>query len=87
MSRRSSSLSAVFGALAVVAMIIGCSQSDAGLTAKVKTKLAADSTVKASQINVDTRDKIVTLSGNVESEAAKAQAVALPRGTERVVDV
>jgi hyperosmotically inducible periplasmic protein len=87
MSRKSSSLLAMVAAFAVVAMITGCAASDAGITTKVKAKLAVDSTVKASQINVDTRDKIVTLSGNVDSEAAKAQAVALARGTEGVADV
>ena len=87
MPRKSSSLLAMFAAFAAVAMIIGCAASDAGITTKVKARLAADSTIKASQINVDTRDKVVTLTGNVDSEAAKAQAVALARGTEGVADV
>jgi hyperosmotically inducible periplasmic protein len=87
MSRKGSSLLAMVAAFAVVAMITGCAASDAGITTKVKAKLAADSTVKASQINVDTKDKVVTLSGKVDSEAAKAQAVALARGTEGVADV
>ena len=61
--------------------------SDAGITTKVKAKLAADSAVKASQVHVETKNQVVTLSGTVDSEAAKAQAVALARGTEGVVDV
>ena len=87
MLRKGSSLLAIAAAFAVVAMITGCAASDAGITTKVKAKLGADSTVKASQINVDTKDKVVTLSGNVDSEAAKTQAVALARGTEGVADV
>lgn len=87
MSRKSSSLHAMFAAFATVAILIGCAQSDAGITTKIKAKLAADSTVKASQVHVETKDKIVTLSGTVDSEAAKAQAVALARGTEGVADV
>ncbi len=87
MSRRNSRLFAMLAAVAAVAMIIGCSQSDAGITVKVKAKLAADGAVKASRINVETKDKIVTLSGNVDSPEAKAQAVALARGTEGVTDV
>jgi hyperosmotically inducible protein len=66
---------------------IACAQTDAGITTKVKSKLAADDTVKAYQIDVDTKDKVVTLSGNVDSQAAKDQAVALARSTEGVADV
>jgi len=43
--------------------------------------------VKASQINVDTKDKVVTLSGNVDSDQAKAKAVEIARGTTGVRDV
>jgi hyperosmotically inducible periplasmic protein len=75
------------GILAAVAFTVACAQSDAGITGKVKSKLAADDTVKAYQIDVDTKDKVVTLSGNVDSQAAKDQAVALARGTEGVADV
>ena len=75
------------GILAAVAFSVACAQTDAGITGKVKSKLAADDTVKAYQIDVDTKDKIVTLSGNVDSQAAKDQAVALARGTEGVADV
>jgi hyperosmotically inducible protein len=75
------------GILAAVTFSVACAQSDAGITGKVKSKLAADDTVKAYQIDVDTKDKVVTLSGNVDSQAAKDQAVALARGTEGVADV
>ena len=87
MARKNSSLLATFAAFAAVLMLVACSQSDAGITTKIKAKLAADSTVKASQVHVDTKNKIVTLSGTVDSETAKAQAVALARGTEGVADV
>ena len=60
---------------------------DAALTGKVKTALAAEPAVSALKIDVDTKDKVVTLSGNVDSQAAKDQAVALARGTEGVADV
>ena len=64
-----------------------CGETDAGVTTMVKAKFAADDTVKAYQIDVDTRDKVVTLSGNVESEAAKTQAARLARETEGVASV
>ena len=73
--------------LAAGLFAIACAQTDAGITTKVKSKLAADDTVKAYQIDVDTKDKVVTLSGNVDSQAAKDQAVALARATEGVADV
>lgn len=48
-------------AVAALAISVACSQSDAGITTAIKTKLAADDEVKAYQIDVDTRDKTVTL--------------------------
>ena len=80
-------ITTLLGILAAVAFAIACAQTDAGITTKVKSKLAADDTVKAYQIDVDTKDKVVTLSGNVDNQAAKDQAVALARSTEGVADV
>lgn len=76
--------------LAIVAAVVfaaACAQSDAGITTKVKTKLATDNTVKASQVDVDTKDRVVTLSGNVDSDAAKTRAVEIARQTTGVKDV
>ena len=87
MPGRISKKSGIFAAALAVVFAFACAQTDAGLTTKVKTKLAADSTVKASQVNVDTKDHVVTLSGTVDNEAARTQAVALARGTEGVRDV
>lgn len=80
-------ITTLLGILAAGVFAIACAQTDAGITTKVKTKLAADDTVKAYQIDVDTKDKVVTLSGNVDKQAAKDQAVALARSTEGVADV
>ncbi|HEU5249573.1 MAG TPA: BON domain-containing protein, partial [Thermoanaerobaculia bacterium] len=80
-------ITTLLGILAAVAFAVACAQTDAGITTKVKSKLAADDTVKAYQIDVDTKDKVVTLSGNVDSQAAKDQAVNLARSTEGVADV
>jgi hyperosmotically inducible protein len=80
-------LNSLLGIVAAAALAIACAQTDAGITTKVKSKLAADDTVKAYQIDVDTKEKVVTLSGNVESQAAKDQAVSIARGTEGVADV
>ena len=59
------------GAVMIAGASVACSQTDPGITTAVKTKLAADETVKSYQINVDTKNKVVTLKGEVDSEAAK----------------
>ena len=68
-------------------MTAACSQSDAGITTAVKSKFAADDTVKAYRIDVDTKDKVVTLKGDVETAAARERAVEIARATEGVRDV
>jgi hyperosmotically inducible periplasmic protein len=77
----------VLGVFATLAFAIGCAQSDAGITAKVKSKFAADKTVEAHEINVDTKNKIVTLTGTVDTQAAKDRALDIARSTEGVTDV
>jgi hypothetical protein len=66
---------------------VACGQTDAGITTNVKTKLAADDTVKAYQVDVDTQNRVVTLSGNVETTAAKDRAIMIARETDGVRDV
>jgi osmotically-inducible protein OsmY len=77
---------ALIGAAGLV-LTVACAQTDAGITTSVKSKLAADDTVKAYQIDVDTREGVVTLSGNVENMAAKEQAVRIARETSGVRNV
>lgn len=74
-------------ALFVTALFVGCAATDSGVTVKVKGKLAGDDTVKAHQIDVTTHDKVVTLSGTVNSEEERDRALRLARETEGVVDV
>jgi hyperosmotically inducible periplasmic protein len=72
---------------ATLVVALACSQSDAGVTTAVKSKLAADDTVKAYQFDVDTADRVVTLSGTVETPAEKEQALLIARQTEGVREV
>ena len=72
------------GALAVT---VACSQTDTGITSAVKSKMAADDTVKASEINVDTHNHVVTLNGTVGSKAEKDRAVMIARNTNGVNSV
>jgi hypothetical protein len=77
------------GLMAAAGMVVtvACGQTDAGITTSVKSKLAADDTVKAYQVDVDTQNHVVTLSGDVETTAAKERAIMLARETEGVSDV
>ena len=61
--------------------------SDGALTAKIKSKMALDDTVKALSIDVDTRGTVVTLSGSVHSETERAKALQLARETAGVTTV
>lgn len=79
-------LAALVAAGALV-MSVACSKTDAGVTTVVKTRLAADETVKAYQINVTTQNHVVTLKGDVETSAAKDRAIEIARNTEGVTDV
>ena len=60
---------------------------DAWITAKVQAKYFLDTDVKGRNINVDTRDGIVTLTGEVESEGERRQALAIARNTDGVMSV
>jgi hyperosmotically inducible periplasmic protein len=71
----------------VIAAAAACGATDPGITTAVKSKLAADDTVKAYQIDVDTRDGVVTLTGTVPTAAARDRAVQLARETDGVTRV
>jgi osmotically-inducible protein OsmY len=77
----------LFCALALAFTTSVYAQADAALTAAVKTKLAADATVTASNINVSTDGQVVTLSGVVASKAEKDRALMVARGTTGVTSV
>ena len=69
--------------------ILACKHGpdDATLTSNVRTRLAADSTLPASSITVETKDGVVTLSGTVNSEAEKSRAEQIAKGVEGVKSV
>jgi osmotically-inducible protein OsmY len=64
----------------------GTSGKDAWITTKVKSELASQGFNPLS-VHVDTREKVVTLSGTVESAAAREKAVALARAVKDVASV
>jgi osmotically-inducible protein OsmY len=85
MSRRK--LGSFVGAVLLALGTIACAQSDPGITTAVKGKLAADDVVKSYRIDVDTKDRVVTLNGSVDTTAARERAVQLARNTDGVRDV
>ena len=63
--------------------------SDGALTAKIKSKMALDDSVRARSIDVSTTDHVVTVSGDVRSQGEHDRAIQLARetnGVTRVID-
>jgi hyperosmotically inducible protein len=60
---------------------------DATVTATVKAKLIDDTTTKAHQINVETQNGIVQLTGFADSMASKSRAGELARSVDGVAEV
>ena len=60
---------------------------DAWITSKVKTQLLADDQVHGTEINVDTEDNVVTLTGTAPSLAARTKAVEIAQSTKGVRSV
>lgn len=61
--------------------------SDTWITTKVKSSLLADSDVAGLDVKVETVDGVVTLSGNVDSQAQVDRAVEIANGIEGVSSV
>ena len=60
---------------------------DSAVTAKVKTALIADPVTKARQINVETKEGVVQLSGFVDSAAEQSKATEVARNVSGVKSV
>jgi hyperosmotically inducible protein len=61
--------------------------SDVTITAKVNAALVADDKLKATQINVDTREGQVTLTGQAPDAQARARATTLASAVDGVKQV
>lgn len=82
-NRRLSWLTSIVLALLTVA----CARTDMGITTKVRAQMAMDETVRASKIEVTTRNGVVTLTGNIDSAEAKEHALSIAKQTNGVVEV
>ena len=74
-------------AAADAANSVGAEIDDGVITTKVKSALLADDTVKGLDINVDTAQGVVRLSGAVDSQAQVDMATQIAKGVEGVKDV
>jgi osmotically-inducible protein OsmY len=89
--------SAFFG-IVLMAGILGCAATskkegtaeyvdDSAITTKVKSAMVGSSGLKSTDINVETFKGVVQLSGFVDSEAQRAQAVKVAQGVSGVKSV
>ena len=74
-------------AAADAANSVGAEIDDGVITTKVKSALLADDTVKGLDINVDTAQGVVRLSGAVDSQTQVDMATQIAKGVEGVKDV
>jgi len=75
------------GAVERTASNAGRAVDDSVITGKVKAALVADPTTKAHQIEVETFQGHVQLSGFVDSSEARSRAVEIARNVQGVKDV
>ena len=61
--------------------------TDDGIVDQVRIKLAGDSVVKGGALNVEAKDGVVTLTGNVQSEKQKDKAERLAHKVKGVKSV
>jgi hyperosmotically inducible protein len=66
---------------------VGDFMDDSSITAKVKAALVDHESIKSTDISVKTDQKVVTLSGFVESQAQAEEAVKVAKGVEGVTSV
>ncbi|MER1913773.1 molecular chaperone OsmY [Citrobacter portucalensis] len=66
---------------------VGNFMDDSTITAKVKAALVDHESIKSTDISVKTDQKVVTLSGFVESQAQAEEAVKAAKGVEGVTSV
>ena len=66
---------------------VATAADDTAITAKVKAAILAEPGLKSLQINVDTKEATVTLSGNVDSDMMRDRAKQITMSTEGVKNV
>ena len=69
------------------ANMVASVRDDAAINAKVSSALAADLSLKSADIKVDTKDGMVTLSGNVDTPSLRLHAKEVAARQQGVVNV
>jgi hyperosmotically inducible protein len=82
-----SNLGRTAAALALAFVTAACAETDTGITTAVNARLAADDEVSTYDIEVDTSDGVVTLTGEVQDPRARERVLELARNTDGVRDV
>ena len=75
--------------MAVLVLLVStsCTKPDDRLTRAVQDRLASDQIVRGYHLDVKTEQKVVSLSGTVDTSVAKEQALSIARATTGVVEV
>jgi hyperosmotically inducible periplasmic protein len=84
---RTDGVEGVVNDLTVGERTVGSWVDDVMISSKVKSKLIANSEIKAGDIDVGSSQAVVTLIGRVSSETIKSDAERIARGTKGVKDV
>ena len=84
---RTEGVEGVVNDLTVGERTVGSWVDDVMISSKVKTKLIANTDIKAGDIDVGSSQGVVTLIGRVSSEKIKSEAESIARGTRGVKDV
>ena len=70
-----------------LAAATACTKADDRITKTVQERLGADPIVHGYHLDVKTDQKVVSLSGTVDTSVAKEQALEIAKGTSGVIDV
>lgn len=84
---RTEGVSGVMNDLTVGERTVGSWMDDVMISSKVKSKLIANSEIKAGDIDVSSSQGVVTLIGRVSSQTIKTDAERIARATKGVTDV
>ncbi len=84
---RTEGVRGVVNELTVGERTVGSWLDDVMISSKVKSKLIADTDIKAGDIDVSSSQGVVTLIGRVSSQAIRTDAERIARGTKGVTDV
>ena len=71
----------------IAILCAACGTSDETIATNVRAQLAAAATIDASQVSVEAKSQVVTLSGTVATAAARDEAVRVARSATGVRDV